>query len=273
MNNKLKLDEVYISEARRIFEAKKEAKIIHNSGDIVSSGDQTERAVRRFIGNRLPTRFRTTHGHVVDYCGRASPQFDIIISESLSSKSLFEAADGTEYIPYESVYAIGEIKSSFDKSKKPIESFSKSIEKLKTHLSRQKHVKHKILTFLVFVTTEHMDYDYLEATTKSIDRPHYPSFMCFLDRGSFTYTRMSKSPQGSIIPLQYFLSDSDIAPADEKHMWSIIHWGDSDNRSGVNLMFLHLSIVQHLQTCPAGIPNLTAYMIGAMSHESGIAFQ
>ena len=76
------------------------------------------------------------HGHIVDSQLNVSAQFDIIIVDASSTPILFDGKNGTEYFPYESVYAVGEVKSTYDKYKRQVDYFSNAVNKVKTGMSR-----------------------------------------------------------------------------------------------------------------------------------------
>ena len=269
---KIKLDGVYQAEANRIVEARREGQIIHGSGDIRAAGNQVEMMVRNVISDRLPPRYRTTHGHIIDYNGRTSPQLDVMIAENLASKSLFEAADGTEYVPYESVYAYAEIKSSYYQSQEPIKAFSESIRCIQESLTRQTHIEHRILNFMVFASANDFQSSNVEEFYKSTPRKLLPNFVCLLDEGTVVYTKFLQNGHGQPMPVSYYLAEAIEAPTDDKHHWSLIRWGKENERAGVNLMFLHLSLVQHLQNCGLATPNLFPYLVLSLRWDSGEMF-
>ncbi len=269
---RIDLDGVYQAEANRIAEARREAQIIHGSGDIRAAGNQVEKIVRNVISDRLPPRYRTTHGHIIDYCGRTSPQLDVMVAENLASKSLFEAADGTEYVPYESVYACGEIKSSYYQSQEPIKAFSESIHRIQESLTRQTHIEHRILKFMVFASANDFQSSNVEEFYKSTPREFLPNFVCLLDVGTIVYTKFLANGYGEPVPVSYYLAEAAEAPTDDKHHWSLVRWGKANERAGVNLMFLHLSLVQHLQKCATATPNLFPYLALSLTWDSGEIF-
>lgn len=270
---RLDLGAVYNLEAERIAEARRQAITIHASGDIRAAGEQVEQTVRGIIGARLPPRYRTAHGHILDYNGRVSSQLDVIIAENLATKSLFEAADGTEYLPYESVYAFGEIKSTYYKSEEPIQTFSKSILSVKTKLTRQTHVSHPLLTFMVFVAANDFHFSELENFYRNTPPEHLPTFVCLLDLGTIVFLEFLLNGHGQPVPVHYHLASPAKIPPDEKHKWSLIQWGKEGSRGGANLMFLHLALIQHLHECGSSAPNLYPYFVLSLDWDKGESFQ
>jgi len=269
---RLDLSDVYRVEAQRIVEARQQAQTLHATGDIRTAGGQVESTVREVIAGRLPPRYRTTHGHILDYNGCVSSQLDVIIAENLASKSLFEASDGTEYVPYESVYALGEIKSTYYKSQEPIQHFSGVLHSLHTNLTRQTNIRHRLLTFMVFCSASDFAVADLEEFYRNTARDQLPSFICFLDLGTVVFTKFLPNGLSQPVPVQYHLATAAEAPASENHKWSLIKWGRENDRAGSNLMFLHLALVQHLQECGVAVPNLYPYFALSLNWDTGEIF-
>lgn len=268
---RLNLTAVYSEEAQRIEEAHRKTSVIHATGDIRAAGNEVEQTVRKAIADRLPWRYRTTHGHVLDYQSVVSPQLDIIVSENLSSKSLFGTSDGTEYLPYEAVYAVGEVKSTFYRAKEPIQEFAKSIRALNA-MTRQTGVSHPVLKFMFFVKANDFSVSELENFYKETPRSELPNFVCFLDLGVIAYTKFLENGYGQPVPVSYHLASSASAPDNEKERWALNKWGEEPVRAATNLMFLHLSLIQHLQQCGAATPNLYPYLALALNLKEGEIF-
>lgn len=270
---KLDLSNVYRMEAQRIIEARQQARTLHGSGDIRAAGGQVESAVREVITERLPPRYRTTHGHILDFNGHVSSQLDVIIAENLASKSLFEASDGTEYVPYESVYALGEIKSTYYKSQEPIQHFSNVLHNIHTDLSRQTNIRHQLLTFMVFCSANDFAVADMEEFYRNTPRDRLPNFICLLDLGTIIFTKFLPNGIVQPVPVQYHLASSAAVSSDENHKWSLIKWGLENDRAGTNLMFMHLAIIQHLQECGIAVPNLYPYFTLSLKWDSGEIFE
>src|SRR6266852_6660663 len=134
---KLELEKVLRADAAEIVAAREKAILIHHSGDIDAAGDEVEEAVRAVLRRKLPSAYYIGHGHVVDSEWHTSPQLDVILADNAGSPILFRAQNGTEYFPYESVYAFGEVKSTYYKNKRYIQDFANTVATLKTELKRQ----------------------------------------------------------------------------------------------------------------------------------------
>jgi hypothetical protein len=269
---RLDLSGVYQRIADGLVRARADAIAIHGTGDIRAAGNQVEMGVRNTIGERLPKRVRTTHGHILDYNGRVSPQLDLIVAEALSSKSLFEADDGTEYVPYESVYAIGGIRSTYYKSSQPVPEFSRVLAGLQ-QLDRQTHIKNPLLSFMFFVAANDFAVEDIEDHYRSTPREELPTFVCLLDRGVVIFSRVLRNGYGQPIPTQYYLADTVSAAASEHDKWALLEWGDESERCGANLMFVHLALIQHLDSCQVAMPNLSPYFILSLKPNGGVLFE
>ena len=124
------------ADAEDLIQARKSARLMHRTGDIRAAGNQVEQAVRDYLRRMLPPRYHVTHGHLIDPRGCISPQIDVIIADNFGLPSLLTARDGTEYIPIDSVYAIGEIKSTYRYSEKPFEKFHSDLSHIHRELNR-----------------------------------------------------------------------------------------------------------------------------------------
>jgi uncharacterized protein DUF6602 len=131
------VNEVYQAEVDRLLNSRRRSKVIHRSGNIDASGDELEEPFREMLRRRLPSKYFVGHGHVVDQELRVSRQFDVIIADNSASPILFEAENGCQYFPWESVSAVGEIKSTYASGKRPVATFAKSVEHLKQNLKRE----------------------------------------------------------------------------------------------------------------------------------------
>ena len=116
MANPLDLASVLKRDAALLRLARESASLMHPS-DIRAAGNEVEKAVRDYVRRILPQQYYVTSGHLIDARHRLSPQIDVIIADAFNLPSLYTAQDGTEYVPITSVYAIGEIKSTYYKSK------------------------------------------------------------------------------------------------------------------------------------------------------------
>ena len=142
----LQVENALLADAAEILAARAKALIIHRTKDIDAAGDEVEIAARRVIASRLPARCVVKHGHIVDSALKTSTQLDVIIADAGTSTSMLKTANGSEYMPFESVYAIGEIKSCYYASKKYFESFVKKLDLIRDELLRAPSPPHPLVT-------------------------------------------------------------------------------------------------------------------------------
>jgi len=132
---KLSIDTFFNFEADGIDIAQNQVKLIHNSGDIPSSGSQLEVAIRNFFKRKLPVKYYISNGHIIDTTLSTSPQLDLIIADNFRTPILYKTFDDTEYLTYESIYSYAEIKSSWNK--KYIDDFVTTKERIYKFLVRE----------------------------------------------------------------------------------------------------------------------------------------
>lgn len=182
-NDKRKLDipEIFKSDADDILKSREDALRIHKS-DIRAAGNEIELSVREYLKRMLPPKYYITHGHLIDANGEVSSQLDLIIADNSNLPSLMTTKDGTEYIPIDSVYAIGEIKSSYDKSKKYIQGFSNVLEDTKNRLVHEEIPNTAFNGF----GAETLMRDIVLARGNRILNKLF-SFILFVDKGDFAF--------------------------------------------------------------------------------------
>lgn len=281
MIKKLNLSEIYQQDASGLLGALKKGKMLHSSGDIAASGDEFEVPIRDFLTKRLPPRYKIGHGHIVDKNWNASSQFDIIIVDSDAAPVLFKGAQGVEYYPWESVYAIGEVKSSYKKSEHQIHAFVKKIDELKKGLSRKDvppsyigdgihlgkgfssgrrdKVLNPLLTFMVFGRTGQMKRADLMTIYSALDAYHLPDMLWSLDgdfisKGEISYPSVK---DGAITVDSVALNPS-AANTIENSAW-IKYSLDSKQLGQVLAMFL-MGMFSHLNATRLYDPSLTDYL-------------
>jgi hypothetical protein len=85
MNKELKFQKIIENVIGEINEAKRKSNSIHSAGNIKSSGDEVENLIREKISLFLPERYLVKQGYIVNYEGKVSSQFDVIIFDRLST--------------------------------------------------------------------------------------------------------------------------------------------------------------------------------------------
>jgi hypothetical protein len=126
---------------------------------------------------------------------------------------------------------------------------------------------------MVFCSANDFNVADIEEFYRTTARDQLPSFICFLDLGTVVFTKFLPNGLGQPVPVQYHLAAAAEVPADENHKWSLIKWGQKDDRAGPNLMFLHLALIQHLQECGVAVPNLYPYFVMSLNWENGEIFE
>ena len=135
MTKSLDLAGIFNSDAADLKQAREKAIRIHRT-DIRAAGNEVEQAVRDYLKRMLPSRYYVTSGHLIDSQHRTSPQLDVIIADNFNLPSLLTTKDGTEYVPITSVLAIGEIKSTYYRSKEYCRKFHRTLSLIHSELSR-----------------------------------------------------------------------------------------------------------------------------------------
>ena len=211
MPKRLDVGKLFRDEADKLKKARDLCCDLHAS-DIRAAGNEVELSVRRFFEQMLPKRFCVTHGHLIDRNGAVSPQLDIIISDNTSIPSLLTTSDGTHYIPIESVYAVGEIKSTF--SKGAIEAFARTLHSIREEmfrppientfhgglrdttsirdifLSRPHKYLNPLFSFMVFVSGGNCDETALREPFATTSRKDLPAMTALLDKFIVCYGKV-----------------------------------------------------------------------------------
>lgn len=284
---KLPLSEIYDRDAEELLLARKTGRLLHLTGDIDASGDELEIPVRDFLRKRLPEKYYVGHGHIVDSQLNVSAQFDIIIADASSTPILFDGKNGTEYFPYESVYAVGEIKSTYNKYKNQVDYFSSSVRKVKTEMyradvpksyighgielgemfqvSKVNDVRNKLFTFMVFGNKGNFSTENIETQLSRNTKESNPYIMCFLD-GSVV-TQLATDTNGT--PVKSYVFE----PWDPSVRGTVLSKLDFTNtsRSGTALATLMMSLSSHLSKTLLKPPPLTKYMDVILGETSAIA--
>lgn len=116
--------DLYKALAERLFAAQRAARAAGGANNIQEKGRGPEQAVRELIQNMIGRSYRVTHGHVVRADQRKSKQIDVIVVRDSPAATMYRSDyDGAELVRAEWVAAVGEVKSSWTKTKDVLDSY------------------------------------------------------------------------------------------------------------------------------------------------------
>ncbi|HZS04322.1 MAG TPA: DUF6602 domain-containing protein [Blastocatellia bacterium] len=277
------IPEIFKSDAEDIKREREKAIKVHKT-NIRAAGNQVEKCVRDYFRRMLPPRYYVTEGHLIDINGNISPQLDIIIADNFNVPSLMTLKDGTEYIPIDSVYAIGEIKSTYSNTRRKknprtlIEEFSSNLEDIKERLyheevpntvygghgpnsllrdlilGKRTRILNRIFSFIVFVDATTFQFKHISEFYTSRNNKYLPNIMILLNKGVVVFGSENERPL-----FNYYPEDR----RSEEEAWCYFPcMGDgSGNGSleGNHLAFLYHSVLEHLSNSYLEPPSLIKY--------------
>lgn len=277
---KFELERVFKSDAADILAAREKARILHHGRDIRTAGDEVEMAVRKVLGRKLPSSFYIGHGHIVDEHLRQSSQLDVVIANKDGVPVLFQAENESEYFPYEGVYAIGEVKSSYDSSKQYIHAFADTLKTIRSQLQRKQFKAatpfrlsplpygNPLFSFIFFVDQGDFQVEQIRDLYRERPAEELPNIVCILNRGvivnavshmwkeKWIPTEQGKPHSISLIPERN--SDYRFQPI-EFH-WVLTEHGEDETQLSANLANFYYLLMQHLQQCQLTLPDFTQYV-------------
>lgn len=283
MANTLNLAEVFKSDAEEMQRAREEAIRIHST-DIRAAGNQVEQAVRDYLKRMLPPRYYVTSGHLIDSSSLVCSQLDVIIADNFGLQSLLTTKDGTEYVPITSVYAIGEVKSTYYKSEAYFQKFGQSLASIArmqrplyentafggefkddtTFVDIVRGSGNKFLNYLFsFVFCIHAgDFSFEDVAPhfNSTDPALLPNITVLLNEGALTRARINAAGEG-----KYHKYPTE-APSPE-YDWMFAESMDSEDGSkgGSNLALLYGMLVDHLSNSHLEPADAYAYTAGLVN--------
>ena len=262
----LDLAAVFEADALDLRQARDKAKQIHPT-DIKAAGNEVEVAVRNYLRRMLPPRYYVTSGHLIDSQRRTSPQLDVIVADNFSLPSLLTTRDGTEYVPATSVLAIGEVKSTYYRSKGYYKKCHEDITFISSHLSRpllentaygglqshttisdmalassNKYLNH-LYCFLLCIDAGDFDFADIQPLLNSTEPCLLPNMGVFLDKGIVMYA--NTAARGALHIHKYPI---EVATAD--YDWCFVQGVENDDgsRAGAHLATLYSQLIMHLST-------------------------
>ncbi len=276
----LNIPKFFNNEARSLIDARLRCIDIHGD-DIRAAGNEVEIAVRQWLSRMLPDNVSVGHGHIIDSNSQISPQVDCILRNGQFLPTLFTASDGTQYTPVDSVFAYGEIKSTYRKSARYIQDFAETKKRMREELSHalventcldgiradslfshmvlgssQKYLN-RIFTFMIFVDAGDADADDLEEIYSSIDDKFLPDVAVLLNR-----CVILKGKRSSDTPHFEIYRNGDLAPLEVK--WCIApaarQEGAHATSEGKHLGVLYYLLMNHIKESLLEPPNVHAYL-------------
>lgn len=263
MARKLDIEGIFDSEAKALTKARDDAIKIHGTGDIKAAGNEVEDAVRSYFRRSLPSRYYVTHGHLIDAHGSVSPQLDMIVADNETLPSLLTTKDGTEYVPITSVYAVGEIKSTYYKKKRYLEAFRDKLSIIENELERplventcfdgftgstllqhaiigcsQKYLNN-LFAFMLCVDGGDFRFENVVSLLKSADLRTLPSTIVLLGSGIVTYGKLHKDGFG-------FHKYPHEADEDYDWFFTPVRADEASPPAGKHLGYLYGALVEHL---------------------------
>ena len=275
---------IFKSEAEDLQKTRDDAIRIHGTADIKAAGNEIEIHVRKFLNRMLPSTLYITHGHLIDRNGIVSPQLDVIIADTSSIPSLMTTKDGTEYVPIDSVYAVGEIKSTHYKNSKYIESFTDVLSKIKnemfhedvpntayngtlndntlmrdTFLGKGNKILNKLYSFMLFVNGGDFKFSEIANHFSTSNKKHVPNSCILLDQGVIIYAKVDDKFSHSRYPDEV---------EDDDYDWYLLPFEPIEakcgSKEGNHLGFLYYSILEHIANSYLEPPTLSKYMAQMM---------
>jgi hypothetical protein len=263
---KLNVLGLFQSDADRILSARERSQHVHKGGNIRSAGDEVEAEVRSYYKRRLPTDYTVHHGHFLDSSLNLSPQMDIIIADNGRFPTFFRGQEGMEYLPFEGVYAFGEIKSSLTNSH--VRDFIKTSNKIRSTLKREKvpdgyierfeesdqgelvwqpsPERGDLYRFIFGVTSDGLNVDQCLRTLCDSAPEDAPNLICLLDKGVLMAGR-AVSPNGEVT-VTYLHPQKERAPR-QAHEWDgwLLAEPSSAFNNGTTLFYAYSQLIEHLK--------------------------
>jgi hypothetical protein len=281
---KLELERVLQSDAAEIFAAREKARLIHGTHNIGAAGDEVEKVVRKILRRKLPQIYHVGHGHIVDARGVNSPQLDIIIADNSVSPVLFETENGTQYFPYEAVYAIGEVKTAYYRNQKPVETFANTLKTICATLHREPVFSRErtklypkrthddvygslnpLFSFMLFVEGKEFHTSDISELYSKTPASDLPNVLCFLDQGVVMFKSEGAWHGGETwshySPHPGLESERNLVlQTHQSGNWYFNQYGNERNRIGAHFGFLYSLILSFLSRCSLHPPDMAAYM-------------
>jgi hypothetical protein len=290
----LEVERAFEADAAELFAACERGRVLHGARDAPAVGDVLETVVRAWLTKKLPPAYHVTHGHVLDGAMAASPRLDVVIADGLGTPILHRSEDGTEYVPYESVYAIGEVRVSYLKAERPIQAFADTVRAVREKLTRppappsgvgsgtepggvtsgeRRPYRNPLFSFMLFVSAGDFAHEQVADLFKSTPPRLLPNVVCFLNRGVILNGRATTRDGGkhSLRAVNVHPEFNEALGITDGH-WAEVRFGAPAGRPAASLAFLHFAIVSHLRSCVLLLPDLQPYLQALFNLETGVVF-
>ena len=273
MNKFLDLGRAFALDAEELLRSRTRSGLVHSTGDIRASGDEVEVKIRDYLRRILPPRFYVTSGHLIDAQRRVSSQHDIIIADSFNLPSLYTARDGTEYVPATSVYAVGEVKSTYRKAGGYLQKMAEDLAKIAVMdrplientmvdgnitdsttlwdmakpISKDHYLNH-LFVFLFCVDAGDFVFEDIVPHLNAVHPSLVPNTTVLLNKGVVVRMRLDESGEGC-----YHKYPTE-APSPE-YDWMFAESMDNESggtREGSTLAFLYGVLIDHLRQVALG---------------------
>lgn len=204
----------------------------------------------------------------------------MVIADNSDAPILFATENGTEYFPCESVYAVGEIKSTYYRSKKYVEAFADTVARIKSQLNRRPTpptylggdidpdpsqatltanvpYRNPLFSFMVFVNANDFSPDDLLELYTSRPTNQLPNTVCFLDKGIIISQKIRMQDgrhHVELNPVPEWLEEPE--PGSEGQS----RWVFNELDAGASFGCLYLLMMEHLRRSQLYSPELLQYL-------------
>ena len=212
---------------------------------------------------------------------KVSPQLDVIISDSSACPVLFEGEKGTKFYPYESVYAFAEVKTSYIHSKRFIQNFGTTRQRIQSELIREETspnhfgngisvgpglsiagvkgpYRNPLFSFILFVESGDISHKKLLSEYATSTDEYLPNIACFLDGAIICKSGLSLGTNE--LRVDSIVTNSHEIKSDKSLYWLKINFKDASLRGGHALAHLMLALFDHLNSCVLSRPPIHDYM-------------
>lgn len=235
-----------------------------------ASGDEVELAIKNFYQEKLFPKYHVCDGHIIDKNLKVSPQYDLILCENSKNPILFNLADKSELIYFETVYAFAEVKKSFY-ADNLIALFSKNIKRTKSELQREKidpkyietansgfyveqeltrlPERNPLFSFMFFINSSKLNATKVGKFLASTPNSELPNIIILLDKGVIVNVNKSEYEAGRLKINLYPEFETD------ENIWLLLRIEEEQKV----LIYQYMMLLEHLNNCVLSTPNLRAY--------------